>query len=912
VDRWQEVERVFLAAAELAPAERAVFVERETRGDSELRAAVEGMLRHSGAGGTLFQETVQHAASVVVEPELPRIDGYAILREIGRGGMGAVYLAERTREDFRRQVAIKVVKHGMDTAHIVDRLRQERRILASLDHPNIARLLDGGATTTGQPYIVMELIEGQPLMDYCREMVLPLRDRLRLFEQICAAVRHAHQKLVVHRDIKPANIRVTPAGIPKLLDFGIAKLLMSDENDAAPHTLTMAGLRLLTPDYASPEQVRGDPVTVASDVYSLGAVLYELLTGKRAHELANYTELELARVICETEVKPPSATVEGVRAKRELAGDLDNIVCLALRKDPARRYASVEQLAADIRNYLEGRPVLARRENVLYRARKFVTRNRMSVAMAALVVISLVAGMIGTTLQARRADAEAAQARRRFDQVRKLARTFVYDIYDGMDAIAGTAQLRATVVSTALEYLDSLAKEAEGDTALQLELAAAYKRIGDVQGNPSRSSLGDMSAALASYEKAALVLNRVAERDPRPEVLTDLANIERTISNVILDADHSGRALEHLRRSIATWERHTPTRGQNLQADTGIAQAWGTMGKVYTELGDAPEAVRLHTSAVGLMRSWLPRETLETTRGTISLMLTDLGRALRDIGDLQGAVDRYHEAAQIRKQIMQKNPKNITWRRRLFVLNWDLALVYGSPLDLSLSNREAAERYATDALREAESMVAEDKGSSRANRDRWLATWLLGAVLIPYEPSRALQYSASALELASALPRAGSDPFPVQAEADSQETLALALLKTGDRQRAVTLLRRSAEGMERLSREAPQIIDYRSELIRILHALGDALPPVAAAEHYRKAYLAAEDFPNGDRNMYGALRRAEANLRWPRWNTAAPAAERRKRLEAALRAFERMAGQAPANRSIQAALAEARRGLADI
>ena len=260
--------------------------------------------------------------------------------------------------------------------------------------------------------------------------------------------------------------------------------------DGASHTLTRTGVRLLTPDYASPEQVRGDPVTVATDIYSLGAVLYELLTGKRPHQLRNYTEAELAVAICETEVKPPSETSESRRERRELSGDLDNIVCLALRKNPERRYVSVEQFAGDIRRYLEGRPVLARPETLLYRARKFVGRNRVAAAAAVVVLVSLTGGIVATTLQARRADAQAGRAERRFQQVRKLANTFVFEIYDGMINIPGTAKVRATVVSRAIEYLDSLAREAEGDTALQLELAAAYKRIGDVLGNPALSGLG--------------------------------------------------------------------------------------------------------------------------------------------------------------------------------------------------------------------------------------------------------------------------------------------------------------------------------------------------------------------------------------------------------------------------------------
>jgi serine/threonine protein kinase len=259
----------------------------------------------------------------------------------------------------------------------------------------------------------MEYIDGRPLVDDCRERGLAIRERLLLFVQICAAVQHAHQQLIVHRDIKPANILVTPHGIPKLLDFGIAKLVSpEDEAGSGAEGLTRVGMRMLTPEYASPEQIRGEPVSVATDVFSLGAVLYEVLTGQRAHSFETDTEAEFVRVICETEVTPPSAAVGDARLRRQLAGDLDNIVAKALRKDPARRYVSVEQLATDVRHYLEGRPVTARPETLFYRTRKFVTRNRMPVAAGVLVVVSLAAGIVGTTFQARRADAQAARAER--------------------------------------------------------------------------------------------------------------------------------------------------------------------------------------------------------------------------------------------------------------------------------------------------------------------------------------------------------------------------------------------------------------------------------------------------------------------------------------------------------------------
>ncbi|MBM3782898.1 MAG: serine/threonine protein kinase [Acidobacteria bacterium] len=915
MDRWQRIEQLFLAAAELPEAERATFVEREAAGDAELLDAVNGMLRHSDDSDSRILAAVQEtavAAAADADALPAQIDRYTVVRELGRGGMGMVYLAERSDREFRQQVAIKVVKRGMDTALIVDRFRHERRILASLNHPNIARLLDGGATPGGLPYLVMEYVEGRPLAEHCRERNLPIEERLLLFEQVCAAVQHAHQKLIVHRDLKPANILVTPEGIPKLLDFGIAKLLLSDDEESMREALTRPGVRALTPDYASPEQVLGEPVTVATDVFSLGLVLYELVTEQRAHQFGVYTEAEFLRVICQREVRPASEAVkDDARLRRQVAGDLDNIVALALRKDPARRYASVEQFASDIRRHREGHPVLARPETFLYRARKFVTRNRVPVAAAALVAISLTAGIIGTALQARRADAQAAKAERRFQQVRKLANTFVFDVYDGMANLPGTAKLRAGVVATALEYLDSLAGEAEGENGLQTELAAAYKRIGDVQGNPGLSGLGQIDAALASYDKAIAILTRLADRaDADPKVLTDLGNLERTTGFVRISSGDARRAIEHQRRSIVAWERLKPQRGDDIEVDTRIAQAWGIMGQALLELGEAQQSVERHSAAVRLLREWLPRKTLPSTRGTLSLFLHDLGEAQVDAGDLSGAVRTLEEASAIRRAILEKDPKSFSSRRRIFSLDFQLASAHGHAFHLHLGDQEAAERYAMNSLRAAEQLAVEDQGSERSVKDRMFGNWILGCVLLQNEPRRALPYLEKALAAALAQAKSGgaSDVSHDDLLANSQEALGRALVATGDRRRGLELMRQAVVIFERISAQVPEIFDYRNDLIRATNSLGDTQPAEEAADWYRKAFRAAEAFPAGEpRNVRELMRLAEVHLRWPRWNPAAPEAERKRMAEKSVRLWQKLADKAPRNRWAQESLAEARR-----
>jgi serine/threonine protein kinase len=322
---------------------------------------------------------------------------YRILREIGAGGMGVVYLSER-QDTYQKRVAIKVVRAGMASDEVVRRFRNERQILADLDHPSIGRLLDGGTTTGGSPYLVMEYIDGEPITDYCDNRCLSIADRLRLFQTVCAAVHHAHQHLVIHRDLKPANILITRDGTPKLLDFGIAKLLGPDNGDTA---LTRIGTAPMTPGYASPEQARGELVSTASDTYSLGVLLYELLCGQRPYSLPpNARPSDIERAICNTIPSSPStrasssapevSTRRGTspqRLKRALAGDLDTIVLMAMRKEPDRRYASVAQLADDVRRHLEGLPVAARRDTFSYRLTKSVARNRVVYRQAALLLV---------------------------------------------------------------------------------------------------------------------------------------------------------------------------------------------------------------------------------------------------------------------------------------------------------------------------------------------------------------------------------------------------------------------------------------------------------------------------------------------------------------------------------------------
>ena len=420
-ERWARVKELFEAAVDLAPNERTAFLEKECGGDEALRSEIESLLESDERTDGFIEQpafAIPHDLfpDNVEEPFVGRQFGaYQLIREIGRGGLGAVYLAARADDEYRKQVAIKVIRRGLDTDDIIRRFRTERQILAQLDHPNIARLIDGGTTDDGLPYFVMEYVSGEPINAYCDTNALPTTERLTLFRKVCAAVTYAHQNLVIHRDLKPSNILVTQEGEPKLLDFGIAKLLSAGDE---LFTQTIPALRVMTPEYASPEQVKGGKIMTTSDVYSLGVLLYELLTGQRPYRLKTRTPAEIARAITEQEPERPSTAVtrasnspqSAIRNPKFLRGDLDNIVLKAMRKEPARRYASVGQFSEDIRRHLTGLPVIARKDTVTYRASKFVNRHRIGVAAAALVLLSLVGGIVATLIQVRTARRERAKA----------------------------------------------------------------------------------------------------------------------------------------------------------------------------------------------------------------------------------------------------------------------------------------------------------------------------------------------------------------------------------------------------------------------------------------------------------------------------------------------------------------------
>jgi non-specific serine/threonine protein kinase/serine/threonine-protein kinase len=519
-ERWSRIKQLFAEVSELPEGERRAWLAREAGDDPSVITEVESLLDWSDRPEPFRDSAPQELYAEVFTPVATsrageRIGAYRIVELVGTGGMGDVYKAVRDDDVYHAEVAIKIMRSDVCNPGAAQRFRAERQILAALDHRNIARLLDGGTTPNGMPYVVMELVDGEPIDKYCETRKLATRERVQLFLQVCAAVAYAHQRLVVHRDLKPNNILVTADGSVKLLDFGIAKLLENDSPTLPRVELTAMHMGMMTLDYASPEQVSGGTITTVSDVYSLGVVLYWLLTGQSPYIASRGNEAQrVAEILGDTTPRRPSLVKTEAHAHRgDIDADLDSILLMALRKEPQKRYGTVEQLAADLRNYLAGLPVAARRGSFGYHLSKFARRHKTEIALAAAVVVALVGGLLFTIREARIANEQRRVAQLHFDSVRKLANR-LFDFHDDIAQLPNSTHARERLVTTALEYLDALNKQSGADPSLQEELGVAYRKVGDIQGGPGRGNTGDTHAALASYAKSIALLERVHAANP--------------------------------------------------------------------------------------------------------------------------------------------------------------------------------------------------------------------------------------------------------------------------------------------------------------------------------------------------------------------------------------------------------------
>ncbi len=715
-ERWQQCKALFEQSLGLEPDSRHAFLLEACANDAPLLREVEALLAsHDIATAQEFLESpaisdTRLASLLPPEPSRlgQKIGPYQIVKELGRGGMGTVYLAERADEQFHQRVAIKLVRSSFESDTLRRRFLIEREILASLEHPNIARLIDGGITGDGQSYLVMEYVEGTAITQYCDAHQLPIDERLRLFQKVCDAVHHAHQRMVVHRDLKPGNILVSHDGQVKLLDFGIAKLL--DETQLQPFVevpLTRTGLYVLTPEYAAPEQVRGEDISMATDVYSLGIILYELLSGRRPYQLHGLTPGQAEQRICELEPPRPSTvathsaavgtsrelsadalsecrSTRPDRLRRRLTGDLDTIVMMALRKDALRRYQSARLFAQDIQRHLDGLPVMARPDTAGYRLSRYVGRHRVGVSAVAIIFVLLLAGIVTTTWQARRAERQRQIAERRFDDLRGLSQSLLFEIHDAIVNLPGATAARALIVQRSVDYLDRLSQDAGSESSLLLELSTAYRKIGDVQGNPTNANLGETQAALRSYEKSiAMAEAALALRPVQPAARNALALTLEKRSDVQAATGQYAEAGASMEAAVAAYrlltQEHAAETRFALQYAIGLIKQGDYAGNPnFPNRQDTVAALNAYLQAQpvldSLHRADASPERVARLRG---LIRERTGTMYEMMGKQQAAFEAFSASLALREAYAAAHPNHNDALR-------DLAIGYEKMADLSV------------------------------------------------------------------------------------------------------------------------------------------------------------------------------------------------------------------------------------
>ena len=777
---WQKAKRILEQALDLPVHDRRAYVADACGTDAVLMSEIESLLQsHDQAGEFLEAPALEHAPGDALAAGT-RLGPYRIVQEIGEGGMGIVYQAIRDDDQFRKLVAIKIIKRGLDTRHILQRFHNERQILAHFDHPNIAKLMDGGTTPDGRPFFVMEFIGGLALDDYCDRHKLTIDQRLKLFLKVCAAVEYAHQNLVIHRDLKPSNILVTEDSEPKLLDFGIAKLLDDERNQ----TMTM---RPMTPEYASPEQILGEPMGTASDIYSLGVLLYELLTGRRPYRLKSRTPMDAANLIVSVEPTRPSAAIGTVplgaaneeetltvdvgparsssldRLRRQLAGDLDNIVLMALRKEANRRYASVDQLASDIRRYFEGRPVMARTDTLWYRTSKFVRRNRAALVSVVLVFASLVAGIITTAWQARVARSQRRLAEEHFQEVRQLANSLIFELHDAIQTLPGSTPARELLVKRALEYLDRLARGATSDLSVQRELAIAYRKISEVEGSPYAASLGHTDAAIESGRKGLAILDKLAANGANDmDLQRESAAAHANLGDLLWVEGKWDGALAEYRSSLNTFQKLSDANPNNRDLQREVSVSHISVGDTQKELGDVSAALQSYQKGLAIRKKLLegaPKE--RRPRRDVAVGYIKLAGAQLSLGDQKGALESFRAALPIFETLAAEDPTNAQAASDLIFIQRD---GIGDALARDSQDASALEWY-RKALAGARKISAADPSNAYAGRSLMISHAKVGqALLATGQAAASIQSWEEALRVARGL--TASDPNNSQARGD--------------------------------------------------------------------------------------------------------------------------------------------------
>jgi eukaryotic-like serine/threonine-protein kinase len=739
-EQWPLVKALWFAVQDAPESQRASML-ADPQIDRDIRLHVEHLLAAAANVGDRFETPAAGALRVdAAEPTAPSLVGrrlgpYTVTRRIGQGGMGVVYEAVRADAAYEQRVAIKTIWRGVDSTVLLKRFRTERQILAELRHPNIAGLLDGGATEEGAPWLAMEYVDGVPIDAFCDDGRLGLEARLDLFRQVCAAVHFAHRHMVVHRDLKPSNVLVTQDGSVKLLDFGVAKLLDDPRSEG---TLTGAGLSPFTAAYASPEQVCGGPITAATDVYALGALLVTLLVGRPPLLLESMAMVDLLDAIRERPARAPStlalegdgagasdATLDEIahergfatreKLARALQGELDAIALMALRKEPERRYPSAEAMGEDVHRYLRHLQVQARPDTVSYRVQSFARRRRALVIAGLAITLVLTGAIAVSAWQGRKAEQQHRLAQERLREVRTLATALVFDASDRLQDVPGATAARSALMKTALTALDHASTDAPKDPDLLRELAMTYQRAGDLLGNPTNANLGDMSGALTAYGKgigAAESLMRIAP-DSASSAWT-LALVYEKAADVEAPLGKVREALAHQRASLALFRRVAALDTARLRYSRAVGISSMKLGDLlghptFTNAGDTASAIAAYREAQAQFERASARgDTTYALARNRAIIRERLGRLMQERGDHAAATQWLKQSLVIRDSLQRAYPRSVETRRELAI---GLYLLCG----LHLAQKEPTEALPAcqQSLAIRQVLLDEDPGDTR-------------------------------------------------------------------------------------------------------------------------------------------------------------------------------------------------------
>ena len=776
-------------ALALSGAEREAFLDEACADNPQLRSAAEAVLKAVTRAGDFLDPSVD-LSDDDVDIVGSTIGHYLILEKLGEGGMGAVFLAERQEEEFTQRVALKMVRGKFLANELIERFNAERKILAGLNHPYIAALIDGGTTSSGVPYLVMEFVDGQPIDEYCDSQRLSLRERILLIQKVATAVQAAHQNLVVHRDLKPSNVLITADGIPKLLDFGIAKLIQTDEIAHHGQT-TLFGRQAMTPNYASPEQILDNSVTTASDVYTLGVLAYQLLTGERPYHLETSSHRELLQKVESLTVPRASTRLDTVssadhlsriaadrattlsRLRKALAGDLDNILMKALEREPDRRYVSVAAFSADLGRYLAGLPVEARVDSLAYRVRRFVARHRVGVAISAVSGTVITGALVATAFAYLQAQAARNEADERFNQVRAIANTMMFDVYDDIETVPGTNSARGTLAATAQAYLETLAAAENAPVDVLLEAAQGYARLAAILNQQTVSDTENRELGRAAWEKALALYTRITTEHPESaDAFASLGRLHSSRANERLYIDNEAvAARDELELAFAAFDEATALDPDSVAIEVDRLTAKKRLADSYKWQNDYEEAHRLLNPLI------------DDVLATAARWPADVG-ALRTKGE-----------------VLQLRGEN-NWFRNQFE---EGVLDYGQALE--------AFRQALEA------------GGPNQAIDQSLADthWSRGNTLIEFEryDEAAADYSAAMELLAVRVARDPDDAGAARRLAILRGSMAQAVVRMGRADEAVALMTETNQWFESQAAADPETPGVQRSLAVSYHMMGN-------------------------------------------------------------------------------------------